>query len=74
MVASIVGWYAAAGAVAGRRADVEPVAGSSSVDDPRVAPRNAPSRQAMNRATETTATMIVEIALICGVTPNLIEL
>ena len=33
-----------------------------------------PSRHAMNRAIETTATMIVEIALICGVTPNLIEL
>ncbi len=37
-------------------------------------PRSVPSRQPMNRAIATTATMIVEIALIWGVTPNLIEL
>ena len=42
--------------------------------DHAAAPRNAPSRQAMNSAIETTATMIVEIALIWGETPNLIEL
>ena len=40
----------------------------------RSSPRNVPSRQAMNSATATTATMIVEMALIWGVTPNLIEL
>ena len=43
-------------------------------DERRPLVRNAPSRQAMNSAIETTATMIVEIALIWGVTPNLIEL
>ena len=37
------------------------------VDDARVARHGtAPDRHARNRATETTATMIVEIALICG--------
>ena len=36
--------------------------------------RNAPRRQAISSDHDTTATMIVEIALIWGVTPNLIEL
>ena len=50
------------------------VAGASSTAASGGSDRNAPRRQAMNRAIETTATMIVEIALIWGVTPNLIEL
>jgi len=40
----------------------------------RAAVRNAPSRQAMSSAIETTATMIEEMALICGVTPKRIPL
>lgn len=52
----------------------QPSAGASSTASGAGAVRNAPSRQAMNRAIETTATMIVEIALIWGVTPNLIAL
>ena len=47
---------------------------ASSAARRRSSVRNAPSRQAMSRASATTATMIVEIALIWGVTPNLIAL
>jgi len=57
-----------------RRSGDGQVAGASSTATLETAGRKAPSRQAMNSATETTATMIVEIALIWGVTPNLIEL
>jgi len=45
-------------------------AASGSATTARAAVRNAPSRQASRSAIETTATMIVEIALIWGVTPN----
>ena len=69
----------------GRRVGVHPgmVAGSGAAGRQRLAPstaagrsspRKVPSRQAMSRAIATTATMIVEIALIWGVTPNLIAL
>jgi hypothetical protein len=53
---------------------VEPQAAASSVTTRCSSERNAPRRQAMKRAIETTATMIVDMALIWGVTPNLIEL
>ena len=47
---------------------------SDSATGRRVALRNAPSRHTTSSATATTATMIVEIALISGETPNLIAL
>ena len=49
-------------------------AASGSAITARAAVRNAPSRHAIRSAIETTATMIVEIALIWGVTPNRIAL
>jgi spermidine/putrescine transport system permease protein len=48
-------------------------AGASSIATVGRGPRKAPSRQPINRAIATIATMIVEIALICGDTPNLID-
>jgi hypothetical protein len=60
-------WYPAT--LPGR---VQPASGSATSRVSEL--RKAPSRQAMNRTIETTATMIVEIALIWGVTPNLSEL
>ena len=64
---------AAANARASRPTD-QAAAGSGSSIARASLPRNAPDRQAANSAIETTATMIVEIALIWGETPNLIEL
>ena len=46
------------------------LAGDAVLGGLTVAALNAPRRQAMKIATAVTATMIVEIALISGVTPN----
>lgn len=60
------------GALAGR--DEARYVASGSATTAWAAVLKAPSRHAMTRASDTIATMIVEIALIWGVTPNLIEL
>ena len=64
---------AAANARASRPTDQAATGSGSSITRASL-PRNAPERQAMSRAIDTTATMIVEIALIWGETPSLIEL
>jgi hypothetical protein len=69
-------------AVRDRRRDLRPARGpvgrfgnqaaASSATGRSASARNAPARQAMRIAIAVTATMIVEIALLSGVTPNLI--
>ena len=55
------------------RRSPRPPSGSTSASAGRAWLRVCPKRQAMRMATQVTATMIVEMALISGVTPNLMR-